>query len=100
MHDAYWLTEENMAEAAPARILAGGERTELPPVLFLARDHETAHPGPDREAFVRQYRQAGGKVDLAIFEGEGDGFLTKNLETPAAQQAFEQMVAFIHQHLG
>jgi len=99
-HDQYWQTEEAMAEAAPARILAGGEQTELPPVLYLSRDYEVAHPRPDREEFVRQYRQAGGKVDLAVFEGEPDGFLTKNLETPAAQQAFEQMLAFIHQHLG
>jgi acetyl esterase len=99
MHDQYWRTEEAMAEAAPARILARGERTELPPVLYLSRTHETAHPRPDLDEFVKQYRQAGGKVELAIFEGE-EGFLTRNLSTPAAQQAFEQLVAFIHQHLG
>ena len=31
MHDMYWQTEEAMAEAAPGRILSGGERTQLPP---------------------------------------------------------------------
>ena len=98
-HDEYWQTEAAMAEGAPARILAGGEKTELPPVLFLARDHETSHPTPDRGEFVKQYRQAGGHVELSIFEGEGDGFLTKNLSTPKAQQAFEQLLAFVHQHL-
>lgn len=97
-HDQYWQTEEAMAEAAPARILARGEKTELPPVLYLSRDYETAHPRPDLDEFVKQYRQAGGHVDLAIFEGEGDGFLTKNLSSPAAQQAFEQLVAFVYQH--
>lgn len=97
-HDQYWQTEEAMAEAAPARILARGEKTELPPVLYLPRDYETAHPRPDLDEFVKQYRQAGGHVDLAIFEGEGDGFLTKNLSSPAAQQAFEQLVAFVYQH--
>ena len=35
MHDQYWQTEEAMEEAAPARILARGERTDLPPVLCL-----------------------------------------------------------------
>ena len=97
-HDQYWQTEEAMAEAAPARALARGEKTELPPVLYLSRGYETAHPRPDLDEFVKQYRQAGGHVDLAIFEGEGDGFLTKNLSSPAAQQAFEQLVAFVHQH--
>ena len=99
-HDQYWQTEEAMAEAAPARALARGEKTELPPALYLSRDYEQAHPRPDLDEFVKQYRQAGGHVDLSIFEGEGDGFLTKNLDSPGAQQAFEQIIAFVHQHLG
>ena len=99
-HDQYWKTEEAMAEAAPARALARGERAVLPPVLYLSRDNEVAHPRPDLDAFVKQYRQAGGLVELSIFEGEAEGFLTKNLGTPAAQQAFEQILAFIHQHMG
>ena len=44
VHDMYWVTEEAMGEAAPARILAGGERTELSPTLCLARIYEAAHP--------------------------------------------------------
>jgi hypothetical protein len=88
-----------MAEAAPARILARGERTELPPVLYLSRTYETAHPRPDLDEFVRQYRRAGGQVDLAIFEGE-EGFLTRDLSSPAAQQALEQFITFVHQHIG
>ncbi len=100
MHDQYWQTEAAMAEAAPARILARGQQTELPPVLYLSRDHEIAHPRPDRDEFVLQYRQAGGNVELAIFEGEGDGFLTKNLDSPGAQQGFKQIITFVQQHLG
>ena len=99
MHDQYWQTEEAMAEAAPARILARGERTALPPVLCLARRYEEAHPRPDLDEFILQYRQAGGKIDVTIFEGEGEGLL-RNLSSPVAQQALEQMIAFIHQHLG
>ena len=99
MHDQYWQTEDAMAEAAPARILSRGERTALPPVLCLARSYEEAHPRPDLDEFVRQYRQAGGKIDVTIFEGEGEGLL-RDLSSPTAQQALEQMIAFIHQHLG
>ena len=99
MHDMYWVTEEAMAEAAPARILAGGERTELPPTLCLARNYEAAHPRPDLDEFIAQYRKAGGQINVTIFEEEGEGVL-RDLSTDVAQRALEQMTAFINQHLG
>ena len=98
MHDLYWVTEETMAEGAPARILAGGERTELPPTLCLARSYEAAHPRPDLDEFIMQYRKAGGQIDVTIFEEEGAGVL-RDLSTDVAQQALEQMTAFIQQNL-
>jgi len=108
MHDLYWLTEEAMAEAAPARILARGERTSLPPVLLLAHSYEDAHPLPDRDEFVRQYRKAGGQIDESIFDGEGEllaggatkGFSLQNQFSPVAKQGLEKMTSFIRQHLG
>ena len=98
-HDQYWQSEEAMAEAAPARILGRGERTALPPVLCLARSYEEAHPAPDREEFVRQYRKAGGQIDETIFEGEGERLLS-DVSSPDAKQALERMTAFVHQHIG
>ena len=99
MHDLYWQTEEAMAEAAPARILAGGERTELPPTLCLARTYEEAHPRPDLDEFILRYRKAGGQIDVTILDGEGEGLL-RDLSTSVAKQALEQMTAFIHQQIG
>ena len=99
MHDQYWQTEEAMGEAAPARILARGERTALPPVLCLRRNYEAGHPRPDFDEFVRQYQKAGGEIDVTIFEGEGEGLL-RDLSTPAAQHALDQMSAFIQKHIG
>ena len=98
-HDEYWQTEEAMAEAAPARILAGGERTALPPVLCLARSYEAAHPRLDLDEFVQQYGKAGGQIDVTIFEGEGPGLLS-DLSSPVAEQTLELMSAFVHQHIG
>jgi acetyl esterase/lipase len=98
-HDQYWVTEEAMAEAAPARILAGGERTALPPSLFLARSYEAAHPRPDSDEFIRQYQNAGGQMDVTFFDGEGEGLL-KDLSSDVAKQTLEQMTAFINQHIG
>ena len=99
MHDLYWGTEEAMAEAAPARALAAGERMELPPTLCLARTYEDAHPRPDLEEFIAQYRKAGGELDFKVFEGEGERIL-EDVSTPMAQEALELMTAFIHQHIG
>ena len=98
MHDMYWVTEEAMAEGAPARILAAGERTELPPTLCLARDYEASHPRPDLDEFISQYRSAGGQIDVTIFEEEGAGLLA-DLSTDVAQQTLEQMTTFIQEHL-
>ncbi len=99
MHDQYFQTEEAMAEAAPARILAGGERTALPPVLSLRRSYEAAHPRPDFDEFVQEYRKADGHIDVTIFEGEGEGLL-RDLSSPVAKQALEEMSAFVHRHIG
>ena len=99
MHELYWETEEAMAEAAPARMLARGERTDLPPTLCLARSYEEAHPRPDLDEFILQYRKAGGQLDLTIFEGEGERIL-QDIFTPVAKQALERMTAYIHQHIG
>ncbi len=98
MHDQYWQTEEAMAEAAPARILDSGERTALPPTLFLARSYEAGHPRPDSDEFIRQYRKAGGRIEVTFFEGEGEGLL-RDLSSPVAKQALEEMSAFVHQHI-
>ena len=68
-------------------------------MLCVARSYEEAHPVPDREEFIRQYRKAGGQIDVTIFEGEGEGLL-RDLSSPVAKQALEQMSAFVHQHIG
>ncbi len=99
MHDMYWETEDNMIEAAPARALASGEIMELPPTLCVARSYEEAHPRPDLDEFIAQYRKAGGDIDVNIFEGEGERIL-QDVSTPVAQEALDLMTAFIRRHLG
>jgi hypothetical protein len=56
----------------------------LPPALLLCRDYEQSHPTPDREEFIKQYRNAIGRLEMSVFEGEGDRFLAKNLSTTKA----------------
>ena len=88
-----------MAEGAPARILERGEKTALPPTLALRRSHEDAHPRPDFDEFISQYRNAGGQINVTIFEEEGEGTL-RDLSSQVGGQALEEMGAFINKHLG
>ena len=88
-----------MAEGAPARILARGEKTALPPTLTLRRAYEASHPRPDFDEFIDQYRKAGGSIDVRIFEGEGGGLLS-DLSSQVAEQTIEEMGKFINKHLG
>ena len=98
-HDDYWKTEEAMAEGNPVLALERGESVELPPALYLQGTRDVAHPRPDLDRFVTQYRKAGGRVELELFDGEAEGFINKNPESPAAKKALDAIVAFVNASL-
>ncbi len=98
-HDAYWQTEDAMAEGSPVRALERGEAVELPPVLYIQGTRDQAHPRADLDRFVERYRQAGGQVQLELFEGEGEGFI-RTSASPAVGQAIDRIIEFVHRHLG
>ena len=98
-HDQYWQTEAAMAEGNPVMALERGERVELPPVLYLQGTNDVAHPRPHLDRFVTGYRKAGGHVDLELYEGEGQAFITRNPGSPAAAQATEKIIDFVHKQI-
>lgn len=99
-HDQFWQTEAAMAEGNPVLALERGERVELPPALYVQGTRDVAHPRPDLDRFVAQYRKAGGPVDLELFEGEAEGFINRNPGSPAARQAIEKIIEFVHKQIG
>ena len=99
-HDEYWKTEEAMAEGSPVRALERGERVELPPALYLQGTKDLAHPRPDLDRFVAEYRKAGGQVALELYEGEGQAFITRNSSSPNASRAIERIIEFVHKEIG
>jgi acetyl esterase len=98
-HDQFWITEEAMAEGSPVRALERGERTELPPALYLQGTRDVAHPRPDLDRFVAAYRKAGGELELEMYDGEAEGFVKKNPSSPASQHAIGRIVEFIHKRI-
>ena len=98
-HDAYWQSEDAMAEGSPARALERGEKVQLPPVLYLQGTEDIAHPRPHLDRFVAAYRKAGGVVDLELFDGEGQGFIMRKVGSPASNRALEMIVEFVHKQI-
>jgi acetyl esterase/lipase len=97
-HDAYWRTEEAMAEGSPALALERGEAVETPPVVYIQGSRDMAHPRPDLDRFVAQYRKIGGQVDLELIEGEAEGYISKKPD--AAQRTIARIIEFVHKQLG
>lgn len=98
-HDQYWPNEAAMAEGNPTRALERGETVRMPPVLYLQGTADIAHPAPDRERFISSYQKAGGCVDLHLFEGVGEAFITNDPTSPAAISAIEKIIAFVHREI-
>jgi hypothetical protein len=47
---------------------------------------------------VASYGRRGGVVDLALYEGEAEGFI-RNAASAAAPQAIARIIDFVHKHL-
>ena len=100
LHDLYWPSEAAMAEGNPVLAMERGETVETPPVLYLQGTKDVAHPRPDLDRFVAGYRKLGGQVELELYEGEAEGFVNRNPNSPAAGQAVARIIEFVGKQLG
>jgi acetyl esterase len=100
-HEQFWAGEAEMTEGNPKLALERGEPVALPlpPILYLQGLADIAHPVPSREAFIASYRARGGRVELHLFEGMGEAFITTYPEAPASVSAVEKIVEFVHREL-
>jgi len=97
LHDKYWHTEAAMAEGNPVLALQRGEQVDKPPALYIRGTNDVAHPRVDLDRFVASYREAGGKVDLELYEGEAEGFAVRKPDSPNGVKAIQRIVEFVHQ---
>ena len=98
-HDKYWADEAAMAEGNPTLALERGEKVQTPPVLYLQGTADVAHPKPARDQFIAGYRKAGGRVDLHLFEGMGEAFITNDPTSPSALEAIDRIIEFVHREI-
>lgn len=78
-HDTYWGTEENMIEGNPMLALERGEPLETPPAIWVQGRPDPVHDylDPDSggelnepERFAKNYRDAGGEIDVVYIPQE------------------------------
>ena len=98
LHSKYWGTEEAMEEGNPVGILDRGEAIATPPVLYVQGANDIVHPKADLERFVASYRRRGGEVELALYEGEAEGFI-RNPASKATPLALQRIIDFVHARL-
>jgi len=94
-HDAYWPTLEAMAEGNPQRILERGEPAVLPPALLVQGTADAILPPDMADNFAAAYRQAGGALDLRMFEGQPHTFITKEPASAASIAAIDLIKLFV-----
>ena len=66
--EGYFLTTDAMKEGSPFQILQRGEKPELPPTLIVQGTADTNLPVAVTERFVLAYREAGGDIELELFQ--------------------------------
>jgi acetyl esterase len=99
-HGQYWTGgEAEMTEGNPTLALERGEKAPLPPVIYLQGTADVAHPVENRDRFIANYRKAGGRVELHLFEGMGEAFVTNDPASPAARSAIEKIIEFVHREI-
>jgi acetyl esterase/lipase len=96
-HDAFWGSEAAMAEGSPPLILERGEAVSLPPALVFQGTADEWTSSAQAEQLAALYRKAGGKMELALFEGERHTFLNEHPTAPNSIKALDRMIAFIRQ---
>jgi acetyl esterase/lipase len=74
-HRGYFADEAAMADASVTRIVASGAAGAQPPVLVVQPELDDNVPAAITEAFVRAYRQAGGRIEHVVFPGAAHGFM-------------------------
>jgi acetyl esterase/lipase len=97
-HDLYWKTEAAMEEGNPMLLLERGEKVPLVPALWIqGRPNDNPHDYRDPvgnqdlnepERFVRNYRKAGGSIEIADID-----------QANRAAESNAPTVAFFKRHL-
>lgn len=91
--DAYFSSVDAMKEGSPYQILKRGEAEALPPLFIAQGTADTNLPVPVTEQFARDYRAAGGDVELELFQDMPHNFA--NVLGAESDRAVDLMRKFV-----
>lgn len=86
-HNAYWPSEEAMAEGNPQMILERGEPAALPPCLLIQGTSDDNVTPDMADRFDAAYRAAGGDFTLEKFPGAPHAFVAKDPASDDSRRA-------------
>jgi acetyl esterase/lipase len=94
-HDAFFSSEQIMAEANPQTIIERTSGLVLPPLLVLQGTNDDNVTPDMADCFVAAYQRAGGHAVLKTFQDQPHTFVTRDPSTPESQEALRLMCAFV-----
>ena len=95
-HDAYWRSEDEMAEGNPQLLLERGEAALPPPPAIVIQGTADDNVTPDMaDRFAAAYRARGGRLELHKFEGQPHTFIPRDPGSEASRRATELLRDFV-----
>ena len=97
-HDVFFGSEATQIEATPALIIERGEKVFLPPALVFQGTQDQWTSVELAQRLATDYRNAGGTMDLELYEGAGHTFVNEHPFDPNSVKAVATMIAFIKKY--
>ena len=97
-HDAYWRSEEEMAEGSPQRIVEAGEAASLPPAILLQGTGDDNVTPDMADRFTAAWRAKGGAIELHKFAGQPHTFVMRDPTSADSLRASELARDFVRRH--
>src|SRR5580692_1211048 len=97
-HDVFFGSEAAQIETTPALIIERGEKVFLPPALVFQGTADQWTTVELAQRLATDYRNAGGTMDLALYEGARHTFVNEHPFDPNSAKAVATMIAFIKKY--
>jgi len=97
-HDIFFGNEATQIEASPALIIERGEKVYLPPALVFQGTQDQWTTVELAQRFATDYRNAGGDIELSLYDGARHTFVNEHPFDPNSVKAVQTMIAFIKKH--
>ena len=94
-HDAYWASEDEMAEGSPQRIVEAGEAASLPPAIVLQGTGDDNVTPDMADRFAAAWRARGGEIALHKFAGQPHTFVMRDPTSADSRRATELARDFV-----